>query len=181
VGVAAVQHDRPADPPRQRELAAEHRLLDGGRRQVAEEVEAHLAEGHDLRRAGARLQLGEVGLRRVGGVVRMDADGRVHAGQSAGERHRGAVRLPVGADGDHGRDPGRPGPRQHEVEVAGVLGGVEVGVRVDEAHHDACTRTLAMRGPLISTTVQASPATRTVMPGRGIVRSSWSSKPPTVW
>ena len=104
--------------PGQSELAAEDGGLDVGRRQVAEEVEPHLAERHHLGRvARERLHRGVVGVGGLAGIVRMDADGGEDVGEPLGERDRGGIRLAVGADRHHRGDAGGPRALEHRVEI----------------------------------------------------------------
>ncbi len=156
-----MDHHRPAEPAGHVELAAEHRGLHLGRREIAEEVEPHLAQRHHLRGAAREaLHRLEVGLGGLGRVVRMDADRRVDGAQALGQRHRGRIRLPVGADGDHRGDAGGARPLEHAVEVGEQLGKVHVGVGIDQGHahglggFTASALTFMIRGPSISTMVQ---------------------------
>ncbi len=160
-----MDHHRLAEPARHVELTAEHHGLHVGRREVAEEVQAHLAERHHLGRALRQRFHGlEVGVGGLHGVVRVDPHGGVHPGQPLRERHRGGIRLPIRPDGDHAHHAGRAGPRQHVVEVREQLREVQVRVRVEERgrRHRAAgvvgvsgsALTFMMRGPSISTIVK---------------------------
>ncbi len=165
VRVAAVDHHRLAEAPGHVELTAEHRGLHVGRREVAEEIEPHLAEGHHLGRAAREgLHRLEVGVGGVGGVVGVDAHGGVHDGQPLREGDRGRIGLAVGPDRDHPDHAGRARPRQHLVQVGGQIREVQVRVGVEErrrAHHDpgcpggsGSALTFMIRGPSISTIVK---------------------------
>ena len=123
VRVAAVDDDRLAEPPRHVELAAQRRLLRVAGREVAEEVEPHLAQRHHLgRAAGQPLHRLEVGLGGLPRVVGMDAHGGPDLGQALGQRHRRGIGLAIGADGHHPGHAGGPRALQHRVEVRQQLG-----------------------------------------------------------
>ena len=84
-GLAHVHHERQARPPRQLDLGAEGAALRVPRREVAVEVEADFSDGDD---PGPRRQLLELGQQRVVQqvrLVRMQADGRIHAVEGRGQ------------------------------------------------------------------------------------------------
>jgi len=135
VGVAAVDDQWLAYGAGDGDLSTKDLALRLRRREVAEEVEPHLAEAHHLRLlAGEPLHLREVRLRRLFGVVRMDAHRRPHVGESAGHRHHRPVRLPIRTDGDHAANARRVRPIEHGLEIIAVVRKMQVGVRVEEAH-----------------------------------------------
>ena len=135
VGVAAVHDERLARPACDVDLAAEHTPLVVLRREVAEEVEAHLAEGYHLG-LGVRepLHLVEVGVDRVTRVVRVNAHRRPHVGQPPGERHDGVVGVPVRPDRDHAAHAGRSRALEDGGEIVREVGDVQVRVGVEEPH-----------------------------------------------
>ncbi len=84
--------------------------------------------------AGEPLQLGEVLLGGLGGVVRMDADRSPDIGVARGHRHGGAIGLAIRPDGDHAAKPDLAGARENRVEIVGEVGEVQVRVRIEERH-----------------------------------------------
>ena len=135
VGVTAVDDQGLAQLPGHGDLATEDLALRLGRREVAEEVEAHLAESDHLRfRAGQLLHLGEVGLHRVPRVVGMNAHGGPHIGKAPGQLHHCLIGLPIRSDGHHAAHSGPVRPLQHSVEIVRVVGEMQVGVGVEEPH-----------------------------------------------
>ena len=75
VRIALVQEHRLADAARQLELAVERRALRGARREVAEVVEAALADGDHLAVAHELLELCRAAGIELGGVMRMHPGG----------------------------------------------------------------------------------------------------------
>ena len=113
------------------QLAPERLRLGLARREIAEEVEADLADRDDLG-AGQPLDLGERRIVRVGGLVRMDADRRPHVRQARGHR-RGRLRGGhVGPDREDAPHTRGPRAREDGVEITAELGEVQVRVRVEE-------------------------------------------------
>jgi len=144
-GAPRVDHDGAAEPPRDRELRVEGRLLHGegararlGILRQVEPVEAALAQrDRDAVRAALPVPRdgGDRGLPPLVHGARVDAD-RVPDAVPVGP-HDVPVEVPVvrrRANGDHPADAGLPGPPDQVRQAAGPKDGIEVGVRVDEGH-----------------------------------------------
>jgi hypothetical protein len=86
--VAAMDQRGLAQAPGERQLAAEHLPLHGPRREIPEEVEAHLAERDDARGRGETLQLVEERPVTAFGIVRMEPDRRPDVRITLGQRQR---------------------------------------------------------------------------------------------
>ena len=136
MGVTVVNDERQIQFPGQTDLAAKGISLDCTRGTVAKEVEASLADGHDLGLFGegakglfSRIIVGP-------GIVWMDADAGVHLGVTLRSLHRLAAGLEMVADGHHQSDPSGRGPRQGLDPVGLELAHLDVGVRIDKHSAD---------------------------------------------
>jgi hypothetical protein len=131
--VAIVDGDRLVKASRHVELSAQRVALGVGWRQVAEEVEADLADRRDVRLRGQLLEGLPLGLRRGSGIVRMDADGardEIWISSRELDGGAGAVEIPTrDEDADDPRLAGAP----DDLVAVGVEGRVlEMTVGVDE-------------------------------------------------
>ena len=84
-GLAHVHDERQAGAPRQLDLGAEGAALRVARREVAVEVQADLADGDDPRPRRERLELGQQRVVQQVRLVRVQADGGVHAVEGRGQ------------------------------------------------------------------------------------------------
>ena len=113
--------------------ARERRALNVARGVIVVVVEADLSDGHDLGRAGERLELVVEGVRQRGRVVRVDARGGADVVAPLRERDRVARRTEIAphADDDEASDSSRARAGNCFVGVREVVR-VEVAVCVDE-------------------------------------------------
>ncbi len=116
------------------------------RRVVAEPVEPGLADGDRLRVVEQRAHLGDVGVRRVTGLVRVDAEDREDAVVRVGELDRAAT---AGGSRPDGEDPADTGLGRARDDVGGiVVERVEVRVRVDHRPSRASSSAAVSGGSL---------------------------------
>ena len=127
-----VDNERQIQLPGQADLTAKRLDLNGVRRAIAKEVEAGLADGHNL----GLLDEGSKGLfSRIivtVGVVRMDADAGVDLRITACHLHCLPARLKVIPDREHQADPCSLGPRERFDSVGIELPHLDVAMRIDE-------------------------------------------------
>ena len=121
VRVAGVDHERQAQLVGQLDLRGEHAALVVGRGVVAVEVEADLAQRDHPRPGQQRAHRVHVGL---GGLVRVPADDRPHAGMAGGQLHR-----LLAADREDALDAG--GGSLGDRGVGALLAALEVRMGVD--------------------------------------------------
>ena len=142
VRLARMDHDGPADLPREGDLAPEHLDLHGPRGEIVVVVEPDLADGAD---AGEALERrADRADSRFGRVLERRGLMRVHAGRETDGRPRlghplGALRLLVVRHVENAQRPldaGRKRPADHGLEVVREDGVGEVAVRVGQHHSD---------------------------------------------
>ena len=151
VGIAGVDDQRQAGLARRRDMGAEALGLLVARAVLVVEVEPGLADADDLGMARRLDQAVGRALPLLLRLVRMDADRAPDVVVALGDRAHLVELVEPRADGQHARDAGRAGAREHARLVAGKLGKVEMAMavdqhqrrglrRLDEAREDALRR-----------------------------------------
>ena len=130
-GVPHVEHDREAEPLRERELAAEGPLLRLERRAPPRVVEPDLADRDDVAVARELRERARDVVAPRFGPVRMHADRDAHVIVPARERKRGLARREVFAGGEHALDADVPSALEDQVDVVGEASIGEMSVCVD--------------------------------------------------
>src|SRR5690606_8574009 len=101
VRIALMEEDRELELGRERELRLEGALLRVGRREVAKEVEAALADRDDARLLGERSQRVDRVRIELGGMMGMDAGRRIEPGARRRELRGAGARRDARARDDH--------------------------------------------------------------------------------
>ena len=117
-------------------VAVEIILLHVERREVPMPIEARLADRHDARLVGERDDPVPVARLRLGDVVRLHADGRVHAVELGRQPHADGARGRRGADRDDVLDASLAGPRDDFRAIGVEVGLIQMRMRVEELHGD---------------------------------------------
>jgi hypothetical protein len=127
-----VDHYRQAKRSRQLELFPKGLSLEFGRRKVAIEVEANLADCDAMGRLCQPRKAFDVARGERLCIVGVNANGRVCACHRIGHPHRAAAAFDVVADYNHGGDAGFAGAADDCIVIAIELGVLEVAVGVYE-------------------------------------------------
>ena len=146
VGGARVDHDRLLEFRRDREHLLEQAELRVARRVVAEPVEAGLADRDRLRMAEQLAHLGDVGVGRPAGLVRVNAEDGEDAVVRVGELEGAAAAGGRRADSEDAVDACFGGAGDDGCGI--VVERVEVGVRVDHRPSRASSSSTVSGGSL---------------------------------
>src|SRR5579872_2372420 len=160
-----VDHDGFPCSGGQRELLAKDAALDVAGREIVMIVESDLADGENLRLFRELRQSFERPGRGFGGIVRVDADGRVDEIVPAGETERGFEigRAVTRANGHHTRDAGCTGALNGRVAVRVELLVIQMTVGIDQCHFRRAPTGMSSR-KLASTGLPPSTEAATIMP-----------------
>ncbi len=134
IGRAAVEDRGLAGREREGEVPAQVDELVGDRAEHAVVVETGLADRDDAVVGGAGREGRPRRIVDLGGVVRMDADGRIQPREAVDERERALGRGDVPARDEDPLDARQARAADHEVRVALEAVGVEMAMAVDQAH-----------------------------------------------
>ena len=124
-----MDHQRLGRVPRQLDLGSERALLVGPGRGIPVVVEAGLADGDALAVGGERLELGQIGVVKARGFVRMTTDRGIDLGEVLRCFERGPAALAIRPHGHDLLDAGLR-RRSHQLSVR-PLAEAEMGVAVD--------------------------------------------------